>query len=99
MSKTVRNLPVRRKSSAETPQRPQNKSKKLFVIKSPVMFQDDNIPQAPQLGTGAGWFRAPLSNRKTQKKGDNLRLKRRNNPLPMEKSLFSESFKYSEHKF
>ena len=48
------------------------------------MFEDDNIPQAPQMGnTGAGWFRAPLSNRKTQKKCDNIRLKRRNNPLPM----------------
>jgi hypothetical protein len=62
----MKNFPTKRKSSAETTQRSLNKSKKLFVIKSPVVFEDDNIPQVPVVATGGGgWFRAPLTNRKT----------------------------------
>jgi hypothetical protein len=87
--KTMKNFPGKRKASAETTQRSINKSKKLFVIKSPVVFEDDNIPQAPVIGSGGGWFRAPLTNRKPEKKTENLRLKRRNNPLPIENSLFN----------
>jgi len=64
----VKHLPVRRKSAAETTQRSlTNKSKKLFVIKSPVVFEDEHIPQAPTqslAGGGQGWFRPPLTARK-----------------------------------
>lgn len=46
------------------------------------MFVDDNIP-AISTTTMTHSFRPPLTNRKVQRKGQNLRLKKRNNPLPM----------------
>lgn len=55
------------------------------MIKAPIVFEDDNIPQAPSAMSrgGQGWYRPPLTARKTDKKSENLRLKRRNNPLPI----------------
>jgi len=51
-------LNPRRRSSHSNP-RPQEKSKKIFVVKAPVIFEEEIIPQAPV--TQTQWLQAPLT--------------------------------------
>ena len=79
MANTIRNLNPRRRSSHSNP-RPQEKSKKLFVVKAPVIFEEE-IPQA-QI-TQTQWLQAPLTVKGRDKKTENIRLKRKNNVNPL----------------
>ena len=58
--RTIRNIQPRRRSSHSTA-RAAEKSKKLFVVKAPMVFEEEIIPQA-QL-TQTQWFQAPLSSK------------------------------------
>lgn len=47
-----------------------------------MMFEDESIPKA-QI-TQNKWMQAPLTGKDKSKKNEQLRLKKRNNPLPLD---------------
>jgi hypothetical protein len=85
MESTIKNINPRRRSSHSNRPHLQEKSKKLFVVKSPMMFEDDVIPQA-QI-TETHWLGAALTHKGRDHKNDNIRLKRKNNPTPMDNAF------------
>lgn len=93
MDSTIKNINPRRRSSHSN-HRPhlQDKSKKLFVVKSPMMFEDDVIPQAQIAETH--WLGAALTHKGRDHRNDNIRLKRKNNPTPMDNAFLPEAFHY-----
>ena len=88
---TIKNLNPRRRSSHSN-QRVAEKSKKLFVVKAPLVFEEEIIPQAPV--TQTQWLQAPLSGRGKEKRQDNIRLKRKHNVNPLENAFLPENFRY-----
>ena len=46
------------------------------------MFEDDSIPKAPI--TQSKWVQPPLTGKDRTKKSEQIRLKKRNNPLPLD---------------
>lgn len=70
----------RRKSSHSTHRN--EKSKKLVVVKAPMLFEEEIIPQAPLNQTQ--WFQAPLTVKVREKKTENIRLKKKSNVSPLE---------------
>lgn len=70
----------RRRSSQSSQRAPVQKSRKLFVVKQPMVFEDE-IPQAEV--THTHWLQAPMSLKKDRKNNDNIRLKRKHNPGPL----------------
>lgn len=50
--------------------------------------------------TQTGWAQAPLTGRdKTGRKNESIRLKKRNNPCPIDEKFLPESFRFSQHPF
>jgi hypothetical protein len=76
----VKNISPKRRSSHSN-QRPAESKKKLFVVKAPMVFEDEVIPQAQMNQTQR--LHLPISNRYRERKNENVRLKKKNNPSPM----------------
>ena len=58
-SRTIKNLSTKKRSSEQKHTKQTQKSKKIFVVKSPLNFDDDVIPKA-QI-TQTGWAQIPLT--------------------------------------
>lgn len=58
-SRTIKNLSSRKRNSEDKTVRNVTKSKKIFVVKTPMKFDDDVIPKA-QITQG-GWMPNPLT--------------------------------------
>ena len=58
-SRTIQNLSSRKRNSEDQTVRNVTKSKKIFVVKTPMKFDDDVIPKA-QITQG-GWMPNPLT--------------------------------------
>lgn len=86
ISRTIKNLSRKRNSEDKTV-RNVTKSKKIFVVKAPMKFDDDVIQKA-QITQG-GWMPNPLTGgkQKGNKKNQSLRLKKRNNPCPIDEAM------------
>lgn len=54
-------------------------------MKPPMIFEDDMIPQAQVNQTQ--WLHTPIPNRYKDRRNDNIRLKKKNNPNPMENAF------------
>lgn len=81
MTSTIRNIQPRRRPS-QGHQRTQERSKKMMVVKSPMVFEDELIPEAPV--TQTQWFHAPLTVKcRDKKKPDNIRYLKKNHVNPM----------------
>ena len=96
-SRTIKNFSKSRKeevSISKSRPKPTNKSKKkIFVVKSPMMFEDEVIPKA-QITTNA-WNQVPLTGKdRSARKSEHIRLKKKNNPMPLDNTALPESFNY-----
>lgn len=80
----------RRKSSYSN-HRPVESKKKLFVVKPPLVFEDDMIPDAQLNPTQ--WMHSPLPQR-FRGRNESLRLKKKPNPAPMGHAVLADSFRY-----
>ncbi len=60
-----------------------NRSKKIFVIKSPMTFDDEIIPKVEM--SNVSWVQPPLTGReRTTRRNEHIRLKKKNNPVPLD---------------
>lgn len=66
---------------------------KWFVVQQPKVFDEEAIPQVPLTYKTTQRFH-PKTSRPKEKKNENLRLKRLNNPAPVENNLLQETFCY-----
>ena len=62
-----------------------------------MVFEDDMIPKA-ELATGA-WNQAPLTGKEKGKKSEHIRLKKKNNPTPLDNSALPDSFHFTQYPF
>ena len=94
LSTTTRTFhPTRKRNSANS--RPLDKSQqKCYVVQQPKVFEDDVIPQVPLTYTTPHRFNPTRTSRPKDKKSDNLRLKRLNNPAPVDNPLLHDAFCY-----
>lgn len=51
-----------------------------------MVFQEEIIPQVQIVQTQ--WLQAPLSSKPRERKNENVRLKRKNNPAPLDNAFF-----------
>jgi hypothetical protein len=82
LSTTIRNFNPRRRTSHSNHR---EKSKKLVVVKAPMLFEEEIIPQA-QI-TPTQWLQAPLTVKCKDKKNENIRMKRKTNVNPLENAF------------
>ena len=96
-SKTIKNMAAKRRSSEQKHiKQSLNRSKKIFVVKSPLNFDDDILPKAHL--TQVGWAALPLTNKNSKsRRNQGLRLKKRNNPMPMDEKFLPQSFRNTNH--
>lgn len=73
----------------------QKASKKIFVAKSPMLFEDEIIPKAEV--TNRGWNQTPLTGREKARRNENIRLKRQNNPCPLDATTLGNSFHFTQY--
>ncbi len=59
------------------------------------MFEDESIPKAPI--TQNKWMQTPLTGKDRSKKNEQIRLKKRNNPLPLDSNCLPESFNFTQY--
>lgn len=62
--------------------KPVSNSKKIFVIKSPMTFDDEVIPKVEM--ANVSWVQPPLTGRDKSRRNEHIRLKKRNNPAPLD---------------
>lgn len=86
----VKNVNPRRRSSHSTHRAAESK-KKLFVVKPPLVFEDDMIPEAQLSPTQ--WLHAPMPHR-FRGRNESLRLKKKPNHAPMGNAVLADSFRY-----
>lgn len=55
------------------------------------------IPKA-EITTGA-WNQAPLTGKDRGRKNEHIRLKKKNNPVPLDNSVLPESFQFTNYPF
>ena len=94
-SKTIKNLPNGKRPAQSNTPRKRTQSKRLLVQKQPVMFEEELIPKASL--TRNEWMPAPLTNKDKLRKNEQLRLKKRNNPCPIESHCLPESFDFKRY--
>lgn len=100
LSRTIKNLsstkrPEVMKSSTSRPKPPPQRASKKFVAKSPLIFEDEIIPKA-ETATRA-WVQTPLTGRERNRRNENIRLKRQNNPCPLDGSVLGNSFHFTQY--
>ena len=60
-----------------------------------MMFEDEGIPKAPLQQNH--WMKTPLTGKEKTKKNEQLRLKKRNNPMPLDSSCLPEPFNMTHY--
>ncbi len=70
-------------------------SKRIFVIKTPMNFDDEVIPKVEM--SNAAWVQAPLTGRDKNRRNQHIRLKKRNNPVPLDEKYLPDSFRLSHY--